>query len=148
MKRRNSGKGKQRSDESEQRREGTSEEKSCHQGIAVQSSTCRCRGCRRGSCRSQSRDHSRRRSSRQRRCRYGCSPPHYTHARAEISIRTRATSACKLDAGTDKTRANEEGKFWQRKTEERQIRTKKRGEKRREELSSRYCCTVQYLQVP
>ena len=26
--------------------------------------------------------------------------------------------------------------------------TKKRGGKRREGLSSRYCCTVQYLQVP
>ena len=64
---------KQRRDKTEHRREGwgrekgrrrkqkmgggdggKSEEKSSHQGIAVQSSTCRCRGCRRGSRRSQS----------------------------------------------------------------------------------------------
>ena len=81
-----------------------------------------------------------------------------------------------LRAGTDKTRANEsrssgEGKQRRDKKEEgamhcaenlaqpkkqgssRQSRTKKDGgggerEREREELSSWYCCTVQYLQVP
>ena len=45
-------------------------------------------------------------------------PLRTTHTHAQRSAYVRATSACKLDAGTDKTRANEEGKFWQRKTEE------------------------------
>ena len=88
------------------------------------------------------------RSSRRSRCRYGCPRPHYTHARAEISMCTRDIDTCKLRAGTDKTRANGGEKLWQRDAEERQNRTKKRGAKREKELSSWYCCTVQYLQVP
>ena len=41
-----------------------------------------------------------------------------TSARAEISICTRDIHTCMLSAGTDKTRANEGEKFWQREAEE------------------------------
>ena len=72
----------------------------------------------------------------------------HTRTRRDQHTCTRDIDTCKLRAGTDKTRANEGEKLWQRDAEERQNRTKKRGAKRKKELSSWYCCTVQYLQVP
>ena len=73
-------------------------------------------------------------------------PVRTTHTHAQRSACVRVTSACKLSADTDKTRANEEQKFWRREAEEgamhcteknvphaqkqdstRQCRTKKRG---------------------
>ena len=72
----------------------------------------------------------------------------HTRTRRDQHTCTRDIDTCKLRAGTDKTRANGGEKLWQRDAEERQNRTKKRGAKREKELSSWYCCTVQYLQVP
>ena len=104
------------------------------------------------------------RSSRRSRCRYGCPPPHHTRARRRSAHICTRDIHMQLTRRHDKTRANEGQKSgrgnrggsnalcrkYRPGTEKAVGKNQKRrgggegGEREREELSSRYCCTVQY----